>query len=115
MFVEQEGEEVVGDLADAFVNDGVAYVFVPWVREFREVSRIDVFPPIPEEMEPVEYFATILEGIAERADPFIKRRLLKLAERYAVKGIRREPAPGTERPLPIPRPRLHVVRGPEEG
>ncbi len=56
-----------------------------------------------------------VRDIAERADPFIKRRLLKLAERYAVKGIRREPAPGTERPLPIPRPRLHVVRGPEEG
>ena len=56
-----------------------------------------------------------VRDIAERADPFIKRRLLKLAERYAVKGIRREPAPGTERPLPIPRPRLLVVRGPEEG
>lgn len=34
-----------------------------------------------------------VRDIVGRADPFIKRRLLKLAERYTVKGIRREPAP----------------------
>ncbi len=56
-----------------------------------------------------------VRDIAERADPFIKRRLLRLAERYAIKGIRPEPAPRTQRPLPPPRPHLHMVRGPEEG
>ena len=56
-----------------------------------------------------------VRDITERVDPFTKRRLLELAELYAVKGIRPEPAPRTERPFPIPSPRLHVVRGPEEG
>lgn len=56
-----------------------------------------------------------VRDIAERVDPFTKRRLLRLAERYAVNGIRPEPALTTERPLPIPRPHLHVVLGPEEG
>lgn len=55
-----------------------------------------------------------MRDIAERVDPFTKRRLLRLAERYAVNGIRPEPALSTERPLPIPRPHLHVVLGPEE-
>lgn len=56
-----------------------------------------------------------VRDIAERVDPFTKRRLLELAEQYALKGIRPEPAPRTERALPIPNPDLHVVRGPEEG
>ncbi len=34
-----------------------------------------------------------VRDIAERVDPFTKRRLLELAELYAVKGIRPEPAP----------------------
>ncbi|WP_247494949.1 hypothetical protein [Bradyrhizobium sp. 164] len=56
-----------------------------------------------------------VRDIAQRVDPFTKRRLLKLAERYAVKDVGSEPASTTERPLPIPRPRLHVVLGPEDG
>ena len=55
-----------------------------------------------------------VRDIAERVDPFTKRRLVRTAERYAVKCIRPEPAP-TERPLPIARHHLHVVLGPEEG
>ncbi|QIP07869.1 hypothetical protein [Bradyrhizobium symbiodeficiens] len=40
--------------------------------------------------------------IAEKADPFTRRRLLDLAKRYDAKGgiSRSEP---TERPLPVPR------------
>lgn len=56
-----------------------------------------------------------VRDVAERVDPFTKLRLLRLAERYAVEGIRPEPAPTTERPPPIPRPHLHVVLAPEEG
>jgi hypothetical protein len=56
-----------------------------------------------------------VRDIAERVDPFTKRRLLRLAERYAIKCIRPEPAPTTERPLPMARPHLHVVLGTEEG
>ncbi|MGY4345080.1 hypothetical protein ACVWXM_001544 [Bradyrhizobium sp. GM7.3] len=45
--------------------------------------------------------------IAERADPFTRRRLLDLAKRYDAKsgpGQSVIPPPGaTERPLPIPR------------
>ena len=60
MFKEQSGEELIGDFADAFVNDGVVFAFTPWVRESREISEATTFPPIPEEFLPEEYFAVIL-------------------------------------------------------
>ncbi|MDI2057906.1 hypothetical protein QNJ80_03540 [Bradyrhizobium elkanii] len=52
--------------------------------------------------------------LAARADPFIRRRLLKLAEGYEAKGRPQAPVPRVERPLPIPRPPLHLVQGPGE-
>lgn len=62
-FVESRGETVVGDLADAFINDGVFTVFVPWVKEIKKQSRVKVFPPIPAEVFPSEYFQQILIGM----------------------------------------------------
>jgi hypothetical protein len=59
-FVEQQGEDIVGDIIQNFVNDGVVTCFVPWVREFAESVDVQVFPPIPDDVMPVEYFATIL-------------------------------------------------------
>ncbi len=59
-FVEQSGENLIGDMADAFVVDGEYTVFIPWVKELRESSDARMFPPIPDEMEPGEYFTAIL-------------------------------------------------------
>jgi len=62
VFVEQDGERIVGDLADAFVNDGHYVAFIPWVKEMREASEALIFDPIPEDQEPARYFETILTG-----------------------------------------------------
>lgn len=61
VFVEQDGENIIGDLADAFVNDGDFTVFIPWVKEFRETSDAKIFPPIPDETEPINYFQAIIQ------------------------------------------------------
>jgi hypothetical protein len=53
--------------------------------------------------------------IAEKADPFTRRRLLDLAKRYDAKGgISRSGPP--ERPLPVPRttPPASIFSGPGE-
>lgn len=61
VFVEQVGERVIGDLAEGFSNDGVATAFIPWVKEMRETSDLRVFPRIPRNQLPIEYFATLLK------------------------------------------------------
>ncbi len=60
VFVENNGEKMVGDCADAFVNDGVMTIYVPWVREERDVTDIRLFDPIPEESVPIVYFKELL-------------------------------------------------------
>lgn len=59
-FVEQEGQEIIGDLAEAFINDGVFYAFVPWVREFRRINDVIEFDPIPPDVLPEDFFRTVL-------------------------------------------------------
>ena len=66
-FVEAKGEKVVGEMADAFVNDGVVTVFIPWVREERETHEIKVLEAIPPEAKPGEYFAFQLMRIYPKA------------------------------------------------
>ena len=60
VFVENEGEKFIGECADAFVNDGVMTIYVPWVREDRDVIDIRIFPAIQEDFLPVVYFKQIL-------------------------------------------------------
>lgn len=62
LFVEntQRGNDWLGDIADAYVNDGHFTAFVPWVREKRQVSRVSVAEPVPEDVIPVEYFKQLL-------------------------------------------------------
>lgn len=60
LFVEQPGEEIIGSLASAFVEEGTAFAFVPWVREQREISDLRIFDPLPDEAEPVAYFEMLL-------------------------------------------------------
>jgi len=59
-FEESPGETIIGDMADAFVNDGVITVFVPWIKEMREISDVLVFDPIPEDVLPLQYFSSII-------------------------------------------------------
>lgn len=51
-FVEQAGEEKVGDLIESYVNDGRFVAFVPWVREKRESVEIRPIPPIAPDQDP---------------------------------------------------------------
>ncbi len=60
-FVEQPGEQIVEELAELFLIDGVMTAFVPWIREFRPVTDIRIYDPIPIEANPVEYFHQVLE------------------------------------------------------
>ena len=50
----------MGDLIDAFVNDGEFIAFIPWVKETREVTDARSFDPIPDEAAPADYFAAII-------------------------------------------------------
>ena len=67
------------------------------------------------EQEFYEGLAHRVRTIAEKADPFTKRRLLDLAKRYDAKGGTR-PANSVERPLPAPRttPPASIFSGPGE-
>ncbi|WP_275170236.1 hypothetical protein [Bradyrhizobium sp. CSS354] len=55
-------------------------------------------------------------GMAEKADPFTRRRLLDLAERYDSRGGHPSASGPTERPLPTPRttPAAATFSGPGE-
>lgn len=60
-FVEQPGEKIVEEMAEAFVNDGVYTVFTPWVKEKKKISQVLLVDPIPPDMEPETYFRSLLE------------------------------------------------------
>ncbi len=55
-FVEQDGETIIGEMAEAFVNDPACIVFVPWITETRGICDIRRFDPIPETTEVSGYF-----------------------------------------------------------
>ena len=61
-FVENKGELIVGEMAEAFVNDGVVTVFTPWVKEEREHHDILTLPRIPAGENPEMYFHKFLRG-----------------------------------------------------
>jgi hypothetical protein len=53
LFVEQPGEEKIGELIDSYVNDGKFVAFIPWVKERREVLR--TLPlPVPQDGQTFE-------------------------------------------------------------
>jgi hypothetical protein len=60
LFEEQDGEDFIGDLAEAFVNEGHATVFTPWVREERMVRTVRTFGAITPNIQPGDYFREIL-------------------------------------------------------
>jgi hypothetical protein len=67
-FEEARGETVVGEAAEKFINDGVFTAFIPWVRERRTASRVLIFPGIPPEQFPTDYFAQVLTEAFPGAD-----------------------------------------------
>lgn len=66
-FEEQPGEEIIGQLADDFVNEGLYTAYIPWVKETRAVKMIKVFGPIPPDMLPSDYFLQLLLGTYPQA------------------------------------------------
>ena len=60
VFVEQEGEQKIGDFVSAFINDGVFVAFIPWAKETRETMDLKLFDPIPAGILPIDYFGIIL-------------------------------------------------------
>ncbi|OSI24817.1 hypothetical protein [Bradyrhizobium canariense] len=55
------------------------------------------------EQEFYQGLAQRVRAIAEKADPFTRRRLMDLAKRYDAKGSPTLRSGATERPLPTPR------------
>ena len=66
-FVDGKGEKVIGEMANAFVGDGVVTVFVPWVDEKREAHDVRTLPRIPETQAPGEYFVLQLMQVYPKA------------------------------------------------
>lgn len=56
LYRDMSGTEFIGELVECFVNDGVFTAHVPWVQENRQVIDSRVFPPIPDEVLPKQYF-----------------------------------------------------------
>lgn len=68
------------------------------------------------EQEFYRVLAYRVRTIAEKANPFTRRRLLDLANRYETKGGQTPRPKATERPLPLPRttPPTSIFSGPGE-
>jgi len=63
IFVEQNGEKIVEELAENFVNDGVYTAFIPWINEKRKVTDLRIFDPIPDQIVPEVYFKQLLSEV----------------------------------------------------
>lgn len=61
MFVDHKGEETIGEMAEAFVNDGFFIAYIPWIVEDQKITDLRVQDPIPEDVLPTQYFQTLLE------------------------------------------------------
>ncbi|MCK5610484.1 hypothetical protein KAR91_51905 [Candidatus Pacearchaeota archaeon] len=62
LFIDMEGENFIGDASEAFSNDGVFTVFVPWITERRPISDVFVYGPKPEDTEAQVYFNTLIKS-----------------------------------------------------
>ncbi len=62
-FEENDGESLMTDIIDLYVNEGVATLYIPWVRETQNVKDMRIFAPLPpsEEMLPAEVFGGLIE------------------------------------------------------
>lgn len=62
-FEEQPGEQIVGRLAEEFVNEGVYTVYTPWVEDRRVTVSVKVYDPIPADQLPIDYFMGLVQGM----------------------------------------------------
>jgi len=78
-FLDQNGEEIIGDATEEFVDEGVVTAFIPWVKEKRQVHDVQIFDPIPPDVSPFDYFRSILVRLYPRhsAVPFLNRKGLE--------------------------------------
>jgi hypothetical protein len=60
LFVDMNGENFISELTETFTNDGHFVAFIPWVKERAQVSDALMFPQIPEDVSPEEYFKAII-------------------------------------------------------
>ena len=61
-FEEQQGEDIIGDLAEDFVNEGFFTAYIPWIEESRSVRQIKIYDPIPADLSVQQYLGAIVEG-----------------------------------------------------
>lgn len=59
-FVEQNGEEKLGALADSFVNDSRFIAFIPWVKEKKKSREVLKLDPIPANLDPSFFYEQFL-------------------------------------------------------
>lgn len=69
-FVENTGEEIIGEMAEAFVNDPSMTIFTPWVREERSVAEVMLYDEIPEDAQPKDYFFSLVRAAFPGASRF---------------------------------------------
>ena len=67
LFEEQPGENLIGQIADDFTNEGLFTVYTPWIKESRFVQQVKLYDPIPEGQNPVDYFLFLLKGLFPQA------------------------------------------------
>jgi hypothetical protein len=68
IFIDMPGERFIGDICEEFVNDGVFTVFIPWVKERREMSSTTIYGQFPQGADPSSVFVPlILQHFGEKA------------------------------------------------
>jgi len=70
LFVEQNGEEKVGDLICNFVDDGKFIAFLPWITDTRETVETKPIPSVPPDMPTAHHYEQHIkswfpDGVAE--------------------------------------------------
>src|SRR3990172_5811164 len=60
-FVENNGEELLAEMAESFVNDGHYTVFLPWIEEKKAIRQSRTFDPVPGDTFPAAYFSVLIQ------------------------------------------------------
>lgn len=68
LFVEQDGEALIEELSMNFYRDGEFTALTRWVREFRKIMIVRNFSAIPLDLEPADYFRSVLKKIYTAED-----------------------------------------------
>lgn len=66
-FEEARGEHIVGEMAEAFINEGVFTVFVPWITEIRRQPRVLQWDPLPPDAFPPDHFQALIQTLSPDA------------------------------------------------